>query len=145
MEKNEVDSWVQPWIFCSISKPGYLAPFVVIFYHQGECCSIRIKKDKKVTIPSRWSWGETREERTWGWKRRSLQCQPDCKVSSWRLPRLSITFINRDERLDLGLTIAFTLYHSVASALFVLTWVVWASLTQDHLTDVDVNADVVAE
>ena len=43
MEKNEADSWVQPWIFRSISKPGYLVPFVVIFYHKGECCLIRIK------------------------------------------------------------------------------------------------------
>ena len=39
---------MQPLIFCSISKPGYLAPFVVIFYHQGESCLIRIKKIRRL-------------------------------------------------------------------------------------------------
>ena len=39
---------MQPLIFCSISKPGYLVPFVVIFYHQGESCLIRMKKIRRL-------------------------------------------------------------------------------------------------
>ena len=109
---------MQPWIFCSISKPGYLAPFVVIFYHQGECCSIRIKKIRR--LPFRPDDLRTKPGGK-GLEDESVVAFSVNLIAKFHPDDFQdsrFTFINRDECLDLGLTIAFTLNHSVASALF---------------------------